>query len=229
MAFGEVVTGIYDSIVYSLPPNLQIIPKLVIFAVMIAVYGIFVFLFYRFLAKRDILRINFRKYNVFEHAGAVKFFAAVLYIVQFAIIIPIVITIWFGVFSVLLLILVKEQAVSTILLISAGVIGAIRIAAYFNEDLSRDLAKMFPFTLLSVAILTPGFFDTTATIARISEVVPLLTSVLYYAIFIAVIEFILRIFHTAYSAITSGGEDYGLGAYYEDYEQEPEQEQGGER
>ena len=217
--------GVYDSIVYSLPPNLQIIPKLVIFALVIAVYGIFVWLFYRFLAKRDILVANFRKYNVFEHAGLMKFFAAILYIFQFAIIIPVVITVWFGIFSILLLVLVKEQTVATKLLISAGVIGAIRIAAYFNEDLSRDLAKMFPFTLLSVAILTPGFFDISATISRVSEIWPLITSVFYYAIFIAIIEFVLRIFHTAYHAITSGGESYGLDAYYASEQAQEEEQQ----
>ena len=201
----EVFLEAYKDILNTLPVNLRIFPPLIIFSIIIAIYSIFIFVFYKFLAKRDILKLDLKKYNIFEHAFFVKFFAVIFYIVEFVIIIPFVITFWFSVLSILLIVLAKEQPVEIMLLVSASIIGAIRFTAYYKEDLSRDLAKMFPFTLLGVALLTPGFFDMSTTVARLSALAPLFTSLIYYAIFIAGVEVLLRLLYIAYSSISSNG------------------------
>ena len=76
----------YNSLVAALPPAYKLLPPLAVLTVLIAIYAIFVWVFYRFLAKRDILKINLSKYNVFEHAAAIKFFAVIFYIIEFVII-----------------------------------------------------------------------------------------------------------------------------------------------
>jgi len=208
----EALTGIYENIVLSLPDNLRIIPPLISFSILIALYALFVWVFYRSLAKRDLLKLNLKKYNKFEMAGIIKLFAVFFYIIEYVIIIPIVITLWFAGLSILLVILAKEQPVNTVLLISAAIIGATRITAYFKEDLSKDLAKMFPFTLLGVVILTPGFFDFSTTVARFSEIPSLFTNIISFAVFIIVFELVLRSFYLVYSLFTSGEDEGDEGA-----------------
>ena len=165
-----------------------------VFIILISFYSIFVWKFYRFLAKRDLLNLNLSQYNQSEHPFLKKFFEVLLFIVEYIIILPIVVFFWFLVISIILLLLAKEQSISNILLISATIVGAVRITAYYNEDLSKDLAKMFPFTILALALLTPNFFDLKGTILKISEIPNLLTNIIFYLIAIMVLEFILRIF-----------------------------------
>jgi hypothetical protein len=199
----EVFSSVYSSILLSLPENLRMLPPLIIFSILIALYGIFIWLFYRFLAQRDIIKLNLKKYNVFELAWLVKLFAIFFYVLEFIIIIPFVITFWFAILSSLLIILMKTQPLATTLLISASIIGAVRITSYFKEDLARDLAKMFPLTLISIAILTPGFFSLDQTLARFKELPGVFEYIIYFAAFILIIEVILRIFFLIYEAIVS--------------------------
>lgn len=199
----EIIKEVYENVVYSLPAHIQFVPKLIIFSLIIAAYGIFIWLFYRFLARRDILRLNLKKYNKFELAWLIKLFAIIFYIVEFIIFLPFVITFWFGVLAILLLVLVRSQDVQTILFIAAAIIGATRITAYYSEDLSKDLAKMFPFTLLSAALLTTDFFDISTIIPKIQEIPLVLDQVIYFAVFIIAIELVLRSFYLVYSIFSS--------------------------
>ncbi|MCH8329195.1 MAG: hypothetical protein IIB81_02255 [Nanoarchaeota archaeon] len=84
--------------------------------------------------------------------------------------------------------------IETILLISAALVASVRITAYLSENLSKDLAKMLPFTLLAIAITKPGFFAMDAMIARFSTIPALFSSLPYYLLFIVGIELVMRIF-----------------------------------
>ena len=165
-----------------------------IFILLISIYSIFVWKFYRFLAKRDLLELNLNQYNNSDHPFLKKFFEVLLFIAEYIIILPVVVFFWFFVISIILLLLAKEHSISNILLISATMVGAVRISAYYNEDLSKDLAKLFPLTILAVAFLTPNFFDLNDTISKISEIPNLFTNTIFYLISIVILEFILRIF-----------------------------------
>ena len=165
-----------------------------IFILLISIYSIFVWKFYRFLAKRDLLELNLNQYNNSEHPFLKKFFEVLLFIAEYIIILPVVVFFWFFVISIILLLLAKEHSISNILLISATMVGAVRISAYYNEDLSKDLAKLFPLTVLAVAFLTPNFFDLNDTISKISEIPNLFTNIIFYLIAIVILEFVLRIF-----------------------------------
>ncbi|MEM3067668.1 MAG: hypothetical protein QXX91_03350 [Thermoplasmata archaeon] len=165
-----------------------------IFIILISIYSIFVWKFYRFLAKRDLLELNLAQYNKYEYPFLKRFFAVLLFILEYLIILPVVVFFWFFVISIILAVLAKEHNISNILIISATLVGAIRITAYYSEDLSKDLAKLFPFTVLLVAILTPNFFDIDTLINKISEIPNLLNNILFYLIAIMILEFALRIF-----------------------------------
>ena len=183
------IFNIFDSI----PEGYKIYLNLGIFIILITLYAIFVWNFYRFIGKRDLLELNLSQYNTTDHPSTNKFFAVVLFILEYIIILPIIVFFWFAVMATILLILAKDQSIGDILLISAVIVGAIRITAYYKEDLSRDLAKMFPFTILAVALLSPGFFNLQDTMLKLSEIPALFSNILFYLIVIAALEFVLRL------------------------------------
>jgi len=167
---------------------------LTFFTAVIVIYSVFVFYFYRFLAKKNIIELNLNQYNQYSNPFTIKLFAAIFYIIEYIIILPILTFFWFAILSILILLLSKGLEISTILLISAALVASVRVTAHVSEDLSKDLAKMLPFTLLAIAITTSGFFDINALFSRIQEIPSLFSNIPYYLIFIVAIELIMRVF-----------------------------------
>ena len=200
MAIAENLTRLLSS-----ESNLIIV--LLFFTAVIVIYAVFVFYFYRFLAKKNLIELNLNQYNQYQHPAATKFFAALFYIIEYLIFLPILTFFWFAVLSILILLLSKGLEIRTILLISAALVAAVRITSYITEDLSKDLAKMLPFTLLAIAITTAGFFDAGALIARTSEIPSLLSKIPYYLLFIVGIELIMRITEFIQSAFHTSEEE----------------------
>jgi len=174
--------------------DIGLVFTLLFFTAVIVIYSVFVYYFYKFLAKKNIIELNLNQYNRSEHPSAVKFFAAVFHIVEYMIILPVVTFFWFLVLSILILILAEGVTVSMALLISAALVASVRITAYVSENLSKDLAKMLPFTLVAIALTKPGFFDTAMLMTRIGEIPALFSNIPYYLIFIIAIELIMRVF-----------------------------------
>lgn len=166
---------------------------LVVYTLLIVVYAVVVWKIYRFLAKRDILELNLSKYNVLENYKSKKFKAGFLYFIEYILIIPILVVLWFSFLSLALLLIAEIEDVSQIMLISAAVITSIRIISYYSEDLAKELALYFPFVLLSVAILEPGFFSFPDLVSRFMEIPSLVYSILIYMGFIAGIEILMRL------------------------------------
>lgn len=171
----------------------NLILTLTVFTAVIVIYSVFVFYFYRFLAKKNIVELNLNQYNRYSHPIAVKIFAIIFYIIEYIILLPVLTFFWFAILAILILLLAKGIEVGTILLISAALVASVRATSYVNEKLSKDLAKMLPFTLLAIAITTSGFFDIGTLISRISKIPSLLSNFPYYLFFIIGIEFIMRI------------------------------------
>ena len=187
-----VITDILNNItnIFSTETNLLLV--LAFFTTVIIIYSIFVFNFYRFLARKNIIELNLSQYNQYSNPTAIKFFAIIFFIAEYIILLPVLTFFWFAILSILILILAQGLAVETILLISAALVASVRATAYVNEDLAKDLAKMVPFTLLAIAITTAGFFDISALISRISDIPSLLSNIPYYLLFIVVVELIMR-------------------------------------
>lgn len=161
----------------------------------ISLYSIFVWQFYRFLAKRDLIELDLKKYNRAENPTLYKFFALLLFILEYAIILPFITSFWFFVMAFILFFLARDLAPENILLIAGGIIGAIRISAYYKEDLSKDLAKMFPFTILAIALVTPGFFKIEESISKLANINEMMVNVAAYLLIIVALEFALRLLY----------------------------------
>jgi len=78
-------------------------------------------------------------------------------------------------------------------MICAGLIAAVRITSQVSENLSRDLAKIVPFTLLALFLIEPNFFDFSLLIGRFNQIPSVLVKIPYYLLFIVGIEIIGRV------------------------------------
>lgn len=196
--------GVYDflnNIIYfsnSISEEQKIIFNIAVYTLLILIYCIIVWKFYGFLASRDIMQLNLNQYNYSEHPALEKAAAVILYIIEYFVILPFLIVFWFSIFSILLLVLSKSQNTLQILLISAAIIASIRITSYINEDLSKDIAKILPFTVLAQLILIYDLIDFNTILSKIIEIPNLFSNIIIFIIFIFVVEFIFRISYLIY-------------------------------
>jgi len=182
----------YNHLVNIFPLWAQSYLGLFLGSVLLFVYAIFIWKFYRWIARKDILRLNLAKFNHSEHSVISKLIGVLIYILEYLIILPLVVFLWFGVFTFFLMLLTKSLELQTILVISVTIVAAIRMTAYYKEELARDLAKLIPLTLLTVAI-SQGLFDFQKVINQIQIIPTFLSDVWTYLIFIVLIEMFLRI------------------------------------
>ena len=183
--------------------EVNLILTLTFFTTVIIIYSIFAFYFYRFIGRKNIIELNLGQYNRYDNPTIVKIFAIIFYVIEYIILLPILTFFWFAVLAVLILLLSKGTDTNTILLISAALVASVRATSYVSESLSKDLAKMLPFTLLAIAMTTAGFFDIDTLISQVSKIPSLFSNILYYLVFIIAIEFTMRIADFTQSTIHS--------------------------
>lgn len=171
---------------------LGVILPLLGFALGIAVYSVFVFKLYHFVARRDIFRLHLRRYNQASHARLRTLVDRLLYIAEYLFVLPIVIFFWFVIFAVLL-ILLSSQPAQLVALVSVAIIAAIRLCSYYSEDLSSDLAKMLPLALLGIFLLNIRAFDFGEILTVWPTAVSMASTLLYYLVFLVLLEWVLRI------------------------------------
>jgi len=171
--------------------------QLFVFTIGLFIYAIFVWYFYRTLSKRDLFKINLEKYDLpyVKHKTLGKLGSIIAYILKYGFVLPVYIFLWFLILSFFLLILSENITVDHIILTSVVVVSATRVASYYKEDLSNDMAKLIPFALLAILLIDPNFFSMETTIARFSEIPNLWSQILRFLIFSIVLEWMLRILY----------------------------------
>lgn len=184
----------YQSSVSVLPSWAQSFLNLFFLALLVLVYSIFIWKFYRFVAKKNLIELNLNKYNKSEHPFFSKVIAGLFYFLEYIIILPFLIFFWFSVFTIFLVVLTQNLEIGTILIISATIIAAVRMCAYYKEDLAKEIAKMLPFMLLAVSFLTPGFFNFERILSHLNILGDFFDNIVIYLSFIIVLEILLRFF-----------------------------------
>jgi len=187
---------------FSLEEGLFLMKPLLIFILGMAVYSMFIFKFYRFVARRDVFKTNSKKKDGSNKTGLGKFFTYIVYIFKHIFALPIIIFFWFVILSVILAFLSKQEGAQMVLLVSIALIATIRIMAYYNEDLSKDLAKMLPFALLGIFLVDISFFSTENSFNVIAQIPSLWNILVYYFIFLILLEFVLRLVFQVYKWIS---------------------------
>ena len=166
---------------------------LALFAVGIAVYGVFVFHFYRFLARKDILDLNLSKHNESRHPFLRKTVAMVFYMFKSLLLFPVLVFFWFLVMAGLLFLMGKNQSIDSVMLAAMGVVAAIRICSYYNGALSTDIAKILPFALLGIMLIDNSLIRSIPDPAESLQLAALeLETMVYYLGAVVALEFLLR-------------------------------------
>ncbi len=189
--------GEYHNILASVPLWVQKVINLAILIILIVLYALFIWKFYKFVSKKNIMDLDLKKYNTSEHPLLSKLFGGLLYLLEYLIIMPFLLFFWFIVFTIFLILLTEEVGVTSIITLSAAVIGAIRVLAYFEkgeQKISQEIAKLLPFTLLAISMITVNFFNFERIIGNIKELPLFLDQIGIYLLFILSLEIILRFF-----------------------------------
>jgi hypothetical protein len=171
----------------------NVLGPLALVIVSIAVYGIFVFHFYRFLARKDIFRLDLQKHNQAKRPFLRKTISVVFYVIKFLLLYPIFVFVWFAVIAGLLYMMSRNQSTDNIMLAAMGVVGAIRMCSYYNGALSTDIAKILPFALLGIMLIDNTLIDITNPTEGVREAALQLETVLYYLVAVVALEFVLRV------------------------------------
>lgn len=161
----------------------------------IAAYSGFVFMFYRLLAKRDLLTLDLKRYEDSMTGRIRVFFRSLLFVAQYVLLIPILIGFWTVVMATILTLLSDISDHTRNAMIATSVVGAVRILAYWTEDLSRDVAKILPFAVLGVFLVGSTSVNFSEFKALYSNLPELADAYLNSLILLSILETVLRVGH----------------------------------
>jgi len=158
-------------------------------------YALFVWKLYETIATKNFLGKYFDNLVKSNNSMSVK----LTYFLEYIIISPFLIFFWFIAFAIFVLLLTSIQEITTILIIVTIIVATIRMTAYVNRELSKEIAKILPFTLLAIAITTPEFFNIERIFERIGEISSIFSSIWFYLLLIFLLEVFLRFFGFIFS------------------------------
>ena len=158
-----------------------------------AVYAVFVFKYYRFVASRDMFAVDLSKYAASRFRWMRTFLHIVMYVAKYLVLFPFFAFFWFAILTLILTFLSKDRSFPDVLLLALVTISSIRVTAYYNEDLSRDLAKILPFAVLAIFLIDTSFFAISESLDLLKETPDHTENILYYLLFLIAMEFVLRL------------------------------------
>lgn len=159
------------------------------FSLGMVAYGVFIWHFYRFIAKREIIALPLTKYQT----DGKKITSLGVYVIKYLIAFPFLITAWFIVYSLFMFFLAPDISGDFVFLIVISLVVAIRISAYYKEDLAKDLAKMIPFSLLGVFLISTSIFTIDQFLIRLDSFIPFIGKIFSFILFAMGIEAVLRV------------------------------------
>ncbi len=159
------------------------------FSLGMVAYGVFIWHFYRLISRREIVSLHLNKYDT----DGRKITSIAVYVIKYLIVFPLVITAWFFVYSLFMFFLAPSIGQDFVFLVVISLVVAIRIAAYYKEDLSRDLAKMVPFSLLGIFLVNTSIFTVDQLLVRLDNFIPFVGKIIAFVLLAIGVEAILRI------------------------------------
>jgi hypothetical protein len=183
----------------SIEEAITVLKPLLQFVVGMVIYSVLIYHFYKFLAKKDVITLDLSRYKESKHAFIKILLRTLVYIFENILFVPLFTFLWFAVLTVIISFMAREQAAQTIILVSMALVATVRITAYYKEELSVDLAKVLPFTLLAVFITEASTFSYSGFLETMISVLANWKIWVYYFAFAAILEMVLNfgyeIFH----------------------------------
>ena len=185
----------------SVDEALRVLGPVAVYALAMAIYAVFIFRFYRFIAGRDMFNLDFSKHDNSSIPVLRDLLHLVGYVAKYVILFPACAFFWFAVLTLMLSFLSEGREMSDILLIALATVSTIRVCAYYDEDLSRDLAKILPFAVLAIFLIDTTFFDVEASLEVLRQTRGLAETIFYYLAFLIALEFGLRFVYGLFRAV----------------------------
>jgi|APSaa5957512535_1039671.scaffolds.fasta_scaffold24382_3 hypothetical protein len=130
--------------------------EFLLFVIGISIYSLFVWYFYRFISKRDLLPKFF--YPITSDSK-VKPRLVALYGLSYIVVFPAVTFVWFIVLAFFVFFLSSEMPFEVALFVSMAVIAVVRILSYYREDAAKEIAKMIPYAILSFVLTSVALYS----------------------------------------------------------------------
>jgi hypothetical protein len=165
----------------------------------IAIYIMWYF-YHQQLTKKDL----FETPKIDHESKVAVFFNKMIYYLKYIVVFPVYSFIWFLIFSFLLILLTKSRTVEELMFFAIVVVSVTRISAYISPLLAEDLAKLLPWALIIVFLTDPQTISFETVEDSLFKFTDGLLNVAKYLIFIAFVEWILRIGFWLFSSFGKG-------------------------
>ncbi|GEM_PF-2732642 len=181
-----------SELINSLNPNISLIVKIFLLFLSITFYAVFVYFSCFVFSRKNLLDFNLMK-KASQNSAVLSFFSFFLYILEYMIIIPIFVFLWFSFYSIILFLVSNNLSSNQILLISTALISSIRATSFFKEKISEDLASIVPMSFLGLILIGERSLSLNLILNKISEVRVLISFLPIYLLFIFSLEMIFRL------------------------------------
>lgn len=178
-----------------------VILPVAVYVLAMALYAIIIFKFYRFIAGRDIFSLDLSGNDASRVPVLRDLLSLIGYVIKYILLFPAFAFLWFAALTVMLAFLSEDRALSTILILALATVSAIRVCAYYDEDLSRDLAKILPFAVLAIILIDTASLDVRASVDVLRQINEHWHTVFYYWMFLVALELALRIIYGIFRAL----------------------------
>ena len=148
--------------------------------IMIALYSVIIYHFYRYIARRDCFKPCQRKYS--KTIGFLKY----------TFLFPFIAMLFFIGFSLILIFLTNTIDIAQVLYTAFVLVLAIRITAYYTEELSKDVAKMLPFAILGIFLVDSSYFSIESVTERINTLPDYINLIIQFLLLIVLTEWVFR-------------------------------------
>ncbi|MHA7646891.1 hypothetical protein [Nitrosopumilus sp. S4] len=163
--------------------------ELIAYSIGMVIYGFFIWHFYRFIARREMIPLKLKKYQT----DGKKITSVIAYVFKYVVVFPLVVLVWFVVYSTFLFFMAPDLSKEHVFLIVISLVVTVRIAAYYKEDLAKDFAKLIPFALLGIFLTSNIFFTSEDVISRVYDFIPFLGKIIGFVVYAIMVEAFLRI------------------------------------
>lgn len=155
---------------------------LLIYGIGIAVYTALIFMFYQNISVRD----------PFHSRQRPGWLGKAIHTAETILTFPVLSFCYFGVLALSLFLLAKSQTTSQLLMLSMSVVVSVRVTSHVSEQMSNDLAKLVPLSLVAVVVVDPGYLSLETTWGRVYETFGILPTLGRYFLVFILLEAVMR-------------------------------------
>lgn len=156
-------------------------------------FAIFImwYFYHKQLSKKNLFEIP----KIDSDKKFINFLNRFIYFFKYIIIFPVYSFVWFLIFSFLLVLIAKARPIEEIMFFGIIIVSVTRISAYVSPKLAEDMAKLLPWALIIVFLTDPQAITIESVQTSFYNSVQEIPKVAKYLIFIAFVEWTLRLGH----------------------------------